>query len=147
NKKKTPDFEKIKEYKAMDNRAKIDINSFYGKFGEEVIKEGKTPHLEYDEDMGHDVVVYKTDREDIASEYNRKFLPVAIAITAWGRQQLVKMANLLGEHFLYCDTDSVHFIEGGGQEKIDQAVKDGSIEIQPDKLGAWDFEGSFVRGR
>src|SRR5699024_815539 len=66
NKKKTPDFEKIKEYKAMDNRAKIDINSFYGKFGEEVIKEGKTPHLEYDEDLGHDVVVYKTDREDIA---------------------------------------------------------------------------------
>ena len=145
--KKENDPHKKLEYQTMDNRAKIDINSFYGKFGEEVIKEGKTPHLEYDEDLGHDVVVYKTDRVDIASEYNRKFLPVAIAITAWGRQQLVEMANLLGEHFIYCDTDSVHYIKGGGQQKIDQAVKTGKIDISKDTLGAWDFEGSFVRGR
>src|SRR5690625_4572986 len=145
--KKESDPHKKLEYQTMDNRAKIDINSFYGKFGEEVIKEGKTPHLAYDEDLGHDVVVYKTDRVDIASEYNRKFLPVAIAITAWGRQQLVEMANLLGEHFIYCDTDSVHYIKGGGQQKIDQAVKTGKIDISKETLGAWDFEGSVVRGR
>lgn len=145
--KKETDPDKKREYKTVDNRAKIDINSFYGKFGEEVIKEGKTPHLEYDENIEEDVVVWKTDREDIASEYNRKFLPVAIAITAWGRSQLVEMANLLGEHFLYCDTDSVHYIKGGGQEKIDHAVKTGKIDVTKDKLGAWDFEGSFIRGR
>lgn len=141
------DPQKKREYKTMDNRAKIDINSFYGKFGEEVIKEGKTPHLEYEEDLDEEVVVWKTDRVDIATEYNRKFLPVAIAITAWGRQQLVEMANLLGEHFLYCDTDSVHYLKEGGQEKIDNAVKNGTIDISRNTLGAWDFEGSFIRGR
>lgn len=146
-KKDQPNQEKIREWDTMQNRAKIDINSFYGKFGEEVIKEGKTPHLEYDEELGQDVVVWKTDRVDIASEYNRKFLPVAIAITAWGRRQLVEMANLLGEHFIYCDTDSVHYIKGGGQEKVDQAVKDGKIDMSKDTLGAWEFEGSFVKGR
>lgn len=142
-----PDMEKMREYDTMQNRAKIDINSFYGKFGEEVIKEGKTPHLEYNEDLGHDVVVWKTDRFDVAKEYRRKFLPVAVAITAWGRQQLVEMANLLGEHFLYCDTDSVHYLKEGGQEKVDEAVESGLIITNKNTLGAWDFEGSFAKGR
>src|SRR5690606_6593392 len=145
--KKETDTEKKTEYDTMQNRAKIDINSFYGKFGEEIVKEGKTPHLEYDEELGEEVVVWKTDRVDIAREYNRKFLPVAIAITAWGRRQLVEMANELGEHFLYCDTDSVHYIKGGGQDKVDQAVQTGKIDMSKDTLGAWDFEGSFKRGR
>src|SRR5699024_12782554 len=57
------------------------------------------------------------------------------------------MGNLLGEHFIYCDTDSVHYIKGGSQQKIDKAVKTGKIDISKDTLGAWDFEGSFVRGR
>lgn len=145
-KKEFPDYEKIKEWKTMDNRAKIDINSFYGKFGEEVIKEGKTPHLEYDEETNSEIVKWKTDRVDIASEHNRKFLPVAIAITAWGRRQLVQMANLLGEDFLYCDTDSVHYKEEG-QTKVDKAIKEGLIDISPNSLGAWDFEGRFIKGR
>ena len=134
------------EYKTIENRSKIDNNSFYGKFGEEIIKEGKTPHLEVD-DEGNDDIIWKIDREDEATEYNRKFLPVAIAITAWGRQQLVGMANILGEHFLYCDTDSVHYLREGGQEKIDKAIEDGVLTIHPNKLGAWDFEGNYVRGR
>src|SRR5690606_33221426 len=75
--KKETDTEKKTEYDTMQNRAKIDINSFYGKFGEEIVKEGKTPHLEYDEELGEEVVVWKTDRVDIAREYNRKFLSVA----------------------------------------------------------------------
>lgn len=142
---KEKDPQKKVEYKTIRNRAKIDNNSFYGKFGEEVIKQGKTPHYEEDEE-GNEEIVWKTDREDEQSEYNRKFLPVAIAITAWGRQQLVKMANLLGEHFLYCDTDSVHFLKEG-QSKIDKAIKGGELEVHPTKLGAWDFEGYYVRGR
>lgn len=130
-------------YKALRQRAKIDNNGFYGKFGEEIVKEGKTPH--FDEDT--EEIEWATDRKDEASEYNRKFLPVAIAITAWGRQQLVRMANLLGEHFLYCDTDSIHYLVEGGQAKIDQAIKDKEIEVHPEKLGAWDFEGNYTRGR
>lgn len=143
---KTDDVHKKIEYKTIANRSKIDNNSFYGKFGEEVIKRGKTPHPEEDEE-GNGDIVWKVDREDEASEYNRKFLPVAIAITAWGRRQLVEMANALGEHFLYCDTDSVHFIKEGGKEKIDKLVKSGKIEVHPTKLGAWDYEGEYTRGR
>ena len=134
------------EYATIRNRSKIDNNSFYGKFGEDIIKEGKTPYLEVNKE-GIEEVVWKIDRVDEQGERARKFLPVAIAITAWGRQQLVRMANVLGEHFLYCDTDSIHYLIDCGQGKIDQAAKNGIFEVDPEKLGAWKFEGHMVKGR
>ena len=139
------DHEKLAYYNTMRNRSKIDNNAFYGKFGEEIIKEGKTPYLEKDEE-GKDNVVWKVDREDEANERSRKFLPVAIAITAWGRQQLVQMWNILGEHALYCDTDSLHYLMSG-HEKIDKATADGIFEVDNEKLGAWKLEGRMSRGR
>ena len=134
------DAAKKAEYNTMRNRAKIDNNSFYGKFGEEIIKYGKTPYLEDGE------IIWRQDREDETGEGKRKFLPVAMAITAWGRQQLVTMANVLGKDFLYCDTDSIHYrLEG--HYKIEQAQKDGIFEVHDEKLGAWKHEGNFTRGR
>lgn len=128
------------EYNTKRNRAKIDNNSFYGKFGEEVIKYGKQPVLIDNE------VVWIVDEPNIQSEHSRKYLPVAIAITAWGRQQLVIMANILGKHFIYCDTDSVHY-ELEGTHLIEQAEQAALIEIDAEKLGAWKLEGTFVWGR
>ncbi len=133
--KKEKDKHKKAEYQARSQRAKIDNNSFYGKFGEDIIKEGKTPYLINDD------VEYLLDRKDIISEGKRKYLPVAIATTAWGRQQLVRMANLVGEHFIYCDTDSIH-ITKEGKELLEK-----NIVIDPLKLGAWDFENYYNRGR
>jgi hypothetical protein len=128
------------DYTVKRNRAKIDNNAFYGKFGEEIIKYGKTPYWEDGE------VVWKCDREDETTENKRKFLPVAIAITAWGRRQLVQMANVLGEHFLYCDTDSTHYLLEG-HYKIEQAIKAGIFEVHDEKLGAWKLEGKMSKGR
>lgn len=129
------------KYLTMRNRAKIDNNSFYGKFGEEVIKRGKSPHLEDD-----DSVQWVVDREEVQNERSRKYLPVAIAITAWGRQQLVKMANILGEDFLYCDTDSVHYLMSG-RYKIEEAAKNKLIHLDAEVLGAWKLEGIMTWGR
>lgn len=140
--KKETDPQKKAEYNTMRNRAKIDNNSFYGKFGEEIIKLGKTPYMD-DETEG---VYWEQDREDETSEGKRKFLPVAIAITAWGRQQLVELWNIVGEHALYCDTDSLHYLKGG-EYKIKKAQQEGILEIHPEKLGAWSFDGDYIRGR
>ncbi len=123
------------EYQAREQRAKINNNSFYGKFGEDIIKEGKTPHL-----MDGDVV-YLLDRKEVLKEGKRKYLPVAIATTAWGRYQLVKMANLVGKDFIYCDTDSVH-VRARAKERLESVVKIDGLE-----LGAWDFENHYNRGR
>ena len=126
---------------ADSQRAKINNNSFYGKFGEEVIKEGKTPYWEDDD------VVWEVDKIQELTDAKRKYLPVAIAITAYGRQQLVHLANALGEHFIYCDTDSVHFLKEGGLSKVEELVKNGEIKLDPTKLGSWDVEGDYKRGR
>ncbi len=139
--KKEKDPVKKKEYLARSQRAKINNNAFYGKFGEQVIKKGKTPHLNADGSVD-----YRLDREDEATDWTRKYLPVAIATTAWGRRQLVLKANMLGKYFIYCDTDSIHFLEEG-QKLLDRAVKRGELKVDPVELGAWDFEGSFDRGR
>jgi hypothetical protein len=139
------DPNKLAYYNTMRNRAKIDNNSFYGKFGEDIIKEGKTPYWEEDSE-GNESVVWRVDRREEQGERARKFLPVAIAITAWGRQQLVTMANVLGEHFLYCDTDSIHYLMDG-HYKIDKAIQDGIFESDDEKLGAWKLEGRMSRGR
>jgi len=129
------------EHLSMRNRAKIDNNGFYGKFGEMIIKTGKVPYA--DAEKG---VIWKEDKEDEQTEYKRKYLPVAIAITAYGRKQLVEIANMLGEDFLYCDTDSVHYLLKG-QYKIDRAIKHGTLEMDKHKLGAWDYEGTMKKGR
>lgn len=127
-------------YSTLRNRAKIDNNSFYGKFGEDVIKKGKTPYLEEED------ITWKIDRIDEQKERARKFLPVAIAITAWGRQQLVEMWNILGEHALYTDTDSIHYLMTGNN-KIDNAVENGIFIVDPEILGAWKLEGIMKKGR
>ena len=132
---------KRQEFLNLSQRAKTNNNAFYGKFGEEIIKYGKSAYLQ----DGN--IIYTMDREDVQSEGKRKFLPVAIAITAWGRRQLVQMANILGDDFIYCDTDSIHYRTCNGQAKIDKAIADGIFEVDSTKLGAWKFEGSFVFGR
>lgn len=129
------------EYKSKRQRAKINSNSYYGKFGEEIVKEGKTPYLIENE------VFYIQDREEIQKMSKRKFLPVAIATTAWGRFQLVSFANLLGDSFIYCDTDSVHYLREEGDEIIKKAEQNGVIKIDSEKLGYWSLEGYYYRGR
>ena len=138
-----PDGQEKKSLLALAYRAKITNNSFYGKFGEEIIKEGKTPYYDEEEDL----VVWEVDRIQELTDNKKKYLPVAIAITAYGRQQLVLLANALREDFLYCDTDSVHYTLKGGANTIDEAIEMGNLELDPVKLGAWDMEGTYERGR
>lgn len=122
------------------NRAKITNNSFYGKFGEEIVKEGKTPH-----EVGDDIQ-YLVDRYEVIREGKRKYLPVAIATTAWGRQQLITMANAVEDNLLYCDTDSIHMKEAG-LPLVDSHIKDGTFKVSETELGDWKLEGRFDRGR
>ena len=128
------------DYLTRSNRAKIDNNSFYGKFGEEIVKQGKTPYLENDQ------VIYRLDRHEIVPENKRRFLPLAIATTAWGRRQLVTLANRLGKNFIYCDTDSVHYLLKG-HDALMKDHRDGLMNIHDSELGAWKFEGYYKFGR
>lgn len=129
------------EYLATSQRAKINNNSFYGKFGEEIIKLGKTPYLDED-----NIVYYTEDREELLSKFKRKFLPLAIATTAYGRRQFVEFGNMIGKDWIYGDTDSCYFLERS-HWKVDQAIKDGFLEVDKLKLGAWSHDATYQRAR
>lgn len=59
----------------------------------------------------------------------------AATITAHARIKLYKAVYEMGdEHFLYCDTDSIYLKDISNKDKL---------EIDPYKLGAWDFQDSF----
>lgn len=126
---------------AKTQRAKINNNSFYGKFGEEILKIGKTPIVD---DQG--LVSYVEDREELLSVFRRKFLPLAIATTAHARQQFVSFANLMGSDFIYGDTDSCHF-QPTGKPKLKQAIKDGTIVVDDLQLGAWSHDATYTLAR
>lgn len=128
------------EYLARSQRAKINNNSFYGKFGEEIIKLGKTPVVV------DDIVHYSMNREEVLTEYRRKFLPLAIATTAYGRQQFIQFANLMGEHYVYGDTDSCHFKQEG-RPKLDTAIALGVIKVDDLELGAWSHDATYLKAR
>lgn len=126
---------------AKTQRAKINNNSFYGKFGEEILKIGKTPQVD---DAG--IVHYVEDREELLSVFRRKFLPLAIATTAHARRQFVSFANLMGEHFVYGDTDSCHFRQEGAP-KLAQAIRQGTIVVDDVQLGAWSHDNTYALAR
>ena len=128
------------EYLAKAQRAKINNNAFYGKFGEEIVKIGKNVVVD------DDLVSYVESREEVLTPFKRKFLPVAIATTAYARAHLVKTVNILGKSFIYCDTDSVYYLDLVGNLSIQRAIQEGLLELDDLKLGAWSFEGYYTRG-
>lgn len=126
---------------AKTQRAKINNNSFYGKFGEEIIKIGKSPHVD---DQG--LVTYIEDREELLSVFRRKFLPLAIATTAYARGQFVSFANLMGSDYVYGDTDSCHF-RASGKDKLTQAIREGTMVVDDYQLGAWSHDNTYKLAR
>lgn len=132
-----------RKFTAAAYRAKINNNSWYGKFGESIIKEGKYPIK--DDENGN--IMYRQTRKEIQPFHSRKYLPVAIAITAWGRRQLVTIANALGEYNIYQDTDSVYYLREGGQQVINDLIRSGNLLVDDTQLGAWAFDGKYFKGR
>lgn len=126
-------------YNSHSYRAKINNNAFYGKFGEDIIKLGKTVHVE--EDL---TVSYVEDREEVTNPFRRKYLPVACAVTAYARYDFVQMANTLGIDFIYGDTDS-NYLRAQGWPKVEALAQSGKIQLDGLKLGAWDREHDYKR--
>lgn len=109
--------------------AKLMLNSLYGKFGMNDSRSSKIP-LTYDDDK----IVYRIEETNTTYYYKE----VASYITSKARCKLASFMNRCGDHFLYCDTDSVYYI---GHE-IPEIFKD---VVDPKKLGYWKYEGHYTR--
>jgi hypothetical protein len=108
--------------------AKLLLNSLYGKFASNPDVTGKYPVL------NGNVVEYHDKEEEFT---NPVYTPLASFVTAYAREITIRSAQKNYDRFIYADTDSLHLI---GEELPE-------LEIHPTKLGAWDHESTFERGR
>lgn len=116
---------------ARKSTAKLMLNSLYGKFGTNPMKEERLVQVE-------DGVFSTTNKNecDETIEYlsNSVYLPMASFITAYARDVLLSAVNSVFDRFLYCDTDSIHILD----------FEVPNIEIHDKNLGAWKLEGKFI---
>ena len=108
-------------------KAKIMLNSLYGKFGAKTESRTKTAYLE------EGVLKFKTDPLKIEKPI---YLPIAMFITSIGRYEIIKDAQNNYDDFLYSDTDSLHLIDSGNV----------NLTIHNSDFGAWDLEKRCVYG-
>ncbi len=121
--------------------SKLLLNSLYGKFGSATEIQSKEPYIGEDDKI-HFKLSEKEEKEGI-------YIAMACFITAWSRWKTIKAAQRIQDdyhagrskiQFVYADTDSLHLLSP------DHSLPDG-LDIHPTKLGAWDHEGTAVRGK
>lgn len=140
---------KINSEGAIKQLAKLMLNSLYGKFASNPVVTGKIPYLKEDGSNGFKLPV----KEGQFVEKNGKLFPIVeeelkdpiytamgAFITAYARDYTIRTAQSVYDRILYCDTDSIHIT---GTE-IPEAIKD---IIDPNKLGYWNHEATFVRAK
>lgn len=117
---------------AIRELAKLMLNSLYGKFATNPDVTNRIPYLKEDGALGFEL----GDEEFKDPEYT----PMGAFITSYARHETISTAQLCYDRIIYCDTDSLHLI---GTE-IPEILKD---RIDPKKMGYWDFELTFEKGR
>lgn len=139
------------EYKAAgDGRqlfVKLILNSLYGKFGQRPMKQRidqdhritelmQQPHF----DTLYDLCFYDAEGQlpylvqlNEATEPRSQWFGFAAFITSYARVRLNKAILIAGEDAIYCDTDSVHYLEPA-HERMLAEMPMGS------ELGQWELE-------
>ena len=122
--------------------SKLFLNSLYGKFGTDTKVKSKIPYLNPEDDTVHYYDSEPTEKDGI-------YIAMASFITSYARRLTITSAQTIMDNynsgkskiqFVYADTDSLHCVSP------DFSLPEG-LEIDPVKLGAWDFEMKFKRGK
>lgn len=117
---------------AIQLLAKLMLNNLYGKFATNPDVTGKVPYLKEDGSVG-----LRTGEQEYKDPV---YTPMGSFITAYARELTIRTAQACWDRVIYCDTDSLH-LEG---TETPEAIKD---IIDPKKLGYWDHETTFIRGK
>lgn len=119
---------------AIRATAKLFLNSLYGKFGMNPIKEEKI--VDYQENTFSTI---STDNDGNKLDYLDKgvFIAMASFITSYAREVLLTSIEKVYDRFLYCDTDSIHIT----------GYDIPNITIHDKNLGAWKLEGKFTKAK
>lgn len=124
--------------------AKLLLNSLYGKFGLSSKCAKKTPFLKSDGSIG-----YVTEEPE---ERKTIYIPVATWCTSYARLKTISTSQKIREYseakygedaYIYSDTDSIKCTLN--DDDLDYLSKNGILEIDDYKLGAWACEEHFDR--
>lgn len=110
-------------------QAKLMLNSLYGKFATNPIRNKKIPRLE------DEVVKYSLSPE--TEIVDPIYTAMACFITAYARNKTIRTAQSVYDRFIYADTDSIHLI----------SQEEPLIDIHDSRLGAWKHEGNFKQAK
>lgn len=107
---------------AEKQKAKIMLNSLYGKFGAKIVSRQK------EADLVDGVLKFSLQEEE---EVAPVYVPVALFVTSIARHFIISNAQANYPNFLYADTDSLHLLHSDALE----------LDIDPNEFGKWAFEG------
>lgn len=141
----------VKGSELFYNLQKAKLNSIYGLTVYNAVK----PNIIYDNGLFELDPEY--DEKEVLEKYNEKaFLSYAWGVytTAHARYELERAIKKVGNNFVYCDTDSVKFIDDGSISFDDynnmrkkQSLKNGGVAVDPKGvkyyLGVYEYEGTY----
>ena len=130
--------------------AKAKLNSIYGMSVQSPVKQS----IDYVHDQ---FIERQEDERELLEKHNKKaFLVYAWGIwtTAHARMELEKAIKLVGNNFVYCDTDSVKFIDDGSvsfdkynKSQKRASIKNGGVAEDPSGnkyyLGIYEHDGTY----
>lgn len=126
--------------------SKLFLNSLYGKFGTDTSVRMKIPYI------ADDGVIHYKDGE--IEEREGIYVAMASFITSYARLKTISSAQKIIDNkknkiskvdFVYADTDSLHLVLHGEDEK--EFLKNSGLDVDDYKLGAWKFESKFNKGK
>lgn len=141
----------IKEQELFYMLSKAKLNSIYGMSVQDICKR----NILYENDQ------FKFDDELSDQELYDKTIQKAFICYSWGvwttaraREQLQVAINMTGDNFVYCDTDSVKFIDDGSvdftqynKSRKRDSIKNGGVATDRTGkqyyLGLYDYEGTY----
>lgn len=129
-------------------KSKNKLNSIYGMMAQDPVKQS----IDF---LEGEFIEHKDNPEELLDNYNaRAFLCYQWGVwtTAWARYRLEEGIKLAGDNFIYCDTDSVKYINeidwtSYNNDRIKDSKKSGSFATDPVGLthymGVYEHEGNY----
>lgn len=142
-----------KEYEYA--KSKNNLNAIFGMTVSSIIKD-KVYYNDETKEWGIQKYDYFEEHDEFERYYNSKnsFLPYQLGIytTAYARRELQRGIDLVGDDFLYCDTDSVKFLNPEKNFRLFDELNNSiiftqtphKVSIDNEYLGVWEHDGLYT---
>ena len=130
--------------------SKAKLNSIYGMSVQSPVKQ----NIKYINDEF--IIEHVNESELLDTSNSKAFLSYAWGVwtTARAREQLEIAIKMVGNNFVYCDTDSVKFIDDGSvdfepynEQRMNDSINNGGVAEDPKGkkhyLGLYEYDGSY----